>query len=165
MLFKLMNSGSMSLNSLSRKRGKGTMFKDSPSQIFTIIEQSPVEFTRTEGVAECNDLILLACKSTHSLHMRTYTHTHTHTHTHAGSTPFMEKTGYLYKMGGHRANWKLRYFVLQPGVFTYYKKKSSVRQPYIICHYKQFARSTTNHLIIQECIRMGGGLSKSMHLQ
>ena len=81
MLFKLMNSGSMSLNSLSRKRGKGTMFKDSPSQIFTIIEQSPVEFTRTEGVAECNDLILLACKSTHSLHMRTYTHTHTHTHT------------------------------------------------------------------------------------
>ena len=39
----------------------------------------------------------------------------------AASTPFVEKKGYLYKMGGQRKTWKLRYFVLRPGVFQYFK--------------------------------------------
>ena len=34
---------------------------------------------------------------------------------------FMEKRGYLYKQGGKHKSWHLRYFVLQPGMFTYYK--------------------------------------------
>lgn len=33
----------------------------------------------------------------------------------------MEKRGYLYKMGGQRKTWKLRYFVLRPGAFQYFK--------------------------------------------
>lgn len=46
----------------------------------------------------------------------------THIHTFAGSAPFTEKCGFLYKEGGIRKNWKLRYFVLQPGQFLYYKR-------------------------------------------
>ena len=34
---------------------------------------------------------------------------------------FLEKRGYLYKQGGKHKSWHLRYFVLQPGMFTYYK--------------------------------------------
>lgn len=41
------------------------------------------------------------------------------------SQPFIEKKGFLYKMGGKRKNWNLRYFVLRPGVFTYAKNPSS----------------------------------------
>ena len=41
------------------------------------------------------------------------------------TTPFIEKKGYLYKMGGQRKTWKLRYFVLRPGVFNYFKNSSS----------------------------------------
>ena len=37
------------------------------------------------------------------------------------SAPFLQKTGYLHKRGGKRQNWKERYFVLTPGMFTYYK--------------------------------------------
>lgn len=37
----------------------------------------------------------------------------------------MEKKGYLYKMGGQRKTWKLRYFVVRPGVFNYFKDSSS----------------------------------------
>ena len=40
----------------------------------------------------------------------------------AGIKSFTEKRGFLYKMGGHYKSWKLRYFVLQPGMFSYYKK-------------------------------------------
>ena len=39
-----------------------------------------------------------------------------------GSAPFTEKRGFLHKQGGHHKNWKLRYFVLQPGGFMYFKK-------------------------------------------
>lgn len=38
------------------------------------------------------------------------------------STPFIEKTGFLYKMGGRHKSWKLRFFILAPGAFKYYKK-------------------------------------------
>ena len=41
------------------------------------------------------------------------------------SQPFIEKKGFLYKMGGKRKTWNLRYFVLRPGVFTYSKNPSS----------------------------------------
>ena len=41
------------------------------------------------------------------------------------SQPFIEKKGFLYKMGGKRKNWNLRYFVLRPGVFTYSKNPST----------------------------------------
>ena len=41
------------------------------------------------------------------------------------SQPFIEKKGFLYKMGGKRKNWNLRYFVLRPGVFTYSKNPNS----------------------------------------
>ena len=41
------------------------------------------------------------------------------------SQPFIEKKGFLYKMGGKRKNWNLRYFILRPGVFTYSKNPSS----------------------------------------
>jgi hypothetical protein len=37
------------------------------------------------------------------------------------STPFVEKKGFLYKSGGQRKTWKLRYFVLRPGAFQYFK--------------------------------------------
>ena len=43
----------------------------------------------------------------------------------SASQVFIEKKGFLYKMGGKRKNWNLRYFVLQPGVFTYAKNPSS----------------------------------------
>ena len=39
----------------------------------------------------------------------------------ASSTPFIEKKGFLYKMGGQRKSWKLRYFVARPGAFQYFK--------------------------------------------
>ena len=42
-----------------------------------------------------------------------------------GAAPFIEKKGYLYKMGGQRKSWKLRYFVIRPGVFNYFKDSSS----------------------------------------
>ena len=42
----------------------------------------------------------------------------------SASAPFIEKRGFLYKEGGQRKTWKLRYFVLQPGMFTYYKTNS-----------------------------------------
>ena len=38
-----------------------------------------------------------------------------------GVAAFIEKRGYLYKMGGKHRTWHLRYFILQPGMFTYYK--------------------------------------------
>lgn len=41
----------------------------------------------------------------------------------SGAVPFIEKRGYLYKMGGKRKTWYLRYFVLQPGMFSYYKSE------------------------------------------
>jgi hypothetical protein len=39
----------------------------------------------------------------------------------SGGTAFIDKRGLLYKMGGKFKSWNLRYFVLQPGVFNYYK--------------------------------------------
>ena len=48
------------------------------------------------------------------------------------SAPFIEKRGFLYKEGGHRKTWKMRYFVLQPGSFTYYKT-NPVSLPYMSC--------------------------------
>ncbi len=44
------------------------------------------------------------------------------------SVPFIEKKGYLYKMGGQRKTWKLRYFVLRPGVFDYFKDSNPNRK-------------------------------------
>jgi len=41
-----------------------------------------------------------------------------------GSTPFIQKTGYLHKRGGKRQTWKQRYFVLTPGMFAYYKNEA-----------------------------------------
>lgn len=43
------------------------------------------------------------------------------------SVPFIEKKGYLYKMGGQRKTWKLRYFVLRPGAFNYSKDSRSAK--------------------------------------
>lgn len=39
----------------------------------------------------------------------------------------MEKKGFLYKMGGQRKTWKLRYFVLRPGVFNYFKDNRTTK--------------------------------------
>ena len=41
-----------------------------------------------------------------------------------GSTTFVQKRGFLYKLGGNVKNWKLRYVVLNPGYFCYYKDAS-----------------------------------------
>ncbi|CAI8015305.1 Probable serine/threonine-protein kinase DDB_G0272282 [Geodia barretti] len=41
--------------------------------------------------------------------------------------PFIEKRGFLYKEGGQRKTWKLRYFVLQPGMFSYYKNATATK--------------------------------------
>jgi hypothetical protein len=43
------------------------------------------------------------------------------------SGPFIEKRGFLYKEGGQRKTWKLRYFVLQPGMFSYYKNATATK--------------------------------------
>ena len=45
-----------------------------------------------------------------------------------GALPFIDKRGYLYKMGGKHKSWHLRYFVLQPGVFHYYKNEPVSRK-------------------------------------
>ena len=45
------------------------------------------------------------------------------------STPFVEKKGYMYKMGGQRKTWKLRYFVLRPGAFQYFKDARATAKP------------------------------------
>ena len=38
-----------------------------------------------------------------------------------GVQAFDGRKGYMYKMGGRHKTWKLRYFVLMPGQFSYYK--------------------------------------------
>ncbi len=45
------------------------------------------------------------------------------------SVPFIEKKGFLYKMGGQRKTWKLRYFILRPGVFYYFKDNRNTAKP------------------------------------
>ena len=37
------------------------------------------------------------------------------------STPFMEKRGFLYKEGGKKKTWKLRYVTTHKGYFEYYR--------------------------------------------
>ena len=37
------------------------------------------------------------------------------------STPCVEKRGFLYKEGGSKKTWKLRYFNVHRGYFEYYK--------------------------------------------
>eukprot|EP00731_Ephydatia_muelleri_P023146 Em0015g729a len=44
-----------------------------------------------------------------------------------GSTTFVQKRGFLYKLGGNVKNWKLRYVVLNPGYFCYYKDASVLK--------------------------------------
>ncbi|XP_003385233.1 PREDICTED: uncharacterized protein LOC100635519 [Amphimedon queenslandica] len=39
----------------------------------------------------------------------------------SGALVFTEKRGYLYKVGGNVKSWNLRYFILQPGIFRYFK--------------------------------------------
>ena len=39
----------------------------------------------------------------------------------SGVQAFDGRKGYMYKMGGRHKTWKLRYFVLMPGQFSYYK--------------------------------------------
>ena len=43
------------------------------------------------------------------------------------STTFVQKRGFLYKLGGNVKNWKLRYVVLNPGYFCYYKDASVLK--------------------------------------
>ena len=42
----------------------------------------------------------------------------------SASTTFVQKRGFIYKLGGKVKSWKLRYFVLHPGYFCYYKDPS-----------------------------------------
>ena len=39
----------------------------------------------------------------------------------AGALIFTEKRGYLYKVGGNVKSWNMRYFILQPGIFRYFR--------------------------------------------
>ncbi|KAL5477418.1 hypothetical protein EMCRGX_G024216 [Ephydatia muelleri] len=43
------------------------------------------------------------------------------------STPCVEKRGFLYKEGGSKKTWKLRYFNVHRGYFEYYKNATDVK--------------------------------------
>ena len=65
---------------------------------------------------------LLLTSTTQACILSHYNHSSSYLPSFIGALAFIEKRGYLYKVGGNVKSWNLRYFILQPGIFRYYKE-------------------------------------------